>query len=83
MSGDGSTLAVGAITEDSAAQQINGNQSDDAAQSAGAVYVFTRTGRTWAQQAYLKGAHNEAGDLFGFLRGAQLRRQHAGGRRFR
>ena len=66
LSGDGSTLAVGAITEDSAAQQINGTQSDDSAQSAGAVYVFTRTGRTWAQQAYVKSAHNEAGDLFGF-----------------
>ncbi len=66
LSGDGSTLAAGAITEDSTAQQINGAQNDDAAQSAGAVYVFTRTGRTWAQQAYLKGAHSEAGDLFGF-----------------
>ena len=66
LSGDGSTLAAGAITEDSGAQQINGNPSDDAAQSAGAVYVFTRTGRTWTQQAYLKTAHGEAGDLFGF-----------------
>jgi hypothetical protein len=69
LSGDGSTLAVGAPTEDSAAQQINGNQRDDAAQSAGAVYVFTRTGRAWAQQAYVKTAHNEAGDLFGFSLG--------------
>jgi hypothetical protein len=66
LSGDGNTLAAGAITEDSGAQQINGNQNDDAAQSAGAVYVFARTGRTWAQQAYLKTAHDEAGDLFGF-----------------
>ena len=66
LSGDGSTLAVGAITEDSAAQQINGNQNDDSAQSAGAVYVFTRTGSTWAQQAYLKSSHAEAGDDLGF-----------------
>ena len=66
LSGDGQTLAVGAITEDSAAQQINGNQNDDAAQTAGAVYVFSRTGSTWAQQAYLKGSYSEAGDLFGF-----------------
>jgi hypothetical protein len=66
LSGDGNTLAVGAPTEDSAAQQINGNQNDDTAQSAGAVYVYARTGRTWAQQAYVKGAQNEAGDLFGF-----------------
>jgi hypothetical protein len=69
LSGDGNTLAVGAPTEDSAAQQINGNQGDDTAQSAGAVYVYARTGRTWAQQAYVKGAHNEAGDLFGFSLG--------------
>ena len=66
LSGDGSTLAVGAITEDSAAQQFNGNQNDDSAQSAGAVYVFSRTGNTWAQQAYVKGSNTEAGDLLGF-----------------
>ena len=66
LSGDGNTLAVGAISEDSAAQQINGNQSDDSAESAGAVYVFTRTGSTWGQLGYVKGAHGEAGDRFAF-----------------
>jgi hypothetical protein len=66
LSGDGNTLAVGAPTEDSAAKQINGNQSDDAALSAGAAYVFTRTGSTWAQQAYIKSANQDAGDLLGF-----------------
>ena len=66
LSGDGNTLAVGAITEDSAAREVNGNQRDDSQQSAGAVYVFTRTGATWTQQAYLKTATGEGGDLFGF-----------------
>jgi hypothetical protein len=66
LSGDGATLAVGAITEDSAAQQVDGNQQDDSQQSSGAVYVFTRTGASWAQQAYLKGSYIETGDLFGF-----------------
>ena len=66
LSGDGNTLAAGAITEDSGAQGINGNEKDDAAVSAGAVYVFARTGTTWRQQAYVKPATNEAGDLFGF-----------------
>ncbi len=66
LSGDGSTLAVGAISEDGAAQQVNGNQSDDSAESAGAVYVFTRTGSTWGQQGYVKGANGEAGDRFAF-----------------
>jgi hypothetical protein len=66
LSGDGNTLAVGAISEDSAAQQINGNQGDDSAQSAGAVYVYARTGSTWAQQAYVKSANMGAGDGLGF-----------------
>ena len=57
LSGDGQTVAVGAITEDG---------MDDSQQSAGGVYVFTRTGGTWAQQAYVKGAHVQNGDLFGF-----------------
>jgi len=66
LSGDGRTLAVGAITEDSAAQPVGGGQTDDSQQSAGAVYVFTRTGSAWAQQALLKGSYVEVGDLFGF-----------------
>jgi hypothetical protein len=66
LSGDGNTMAVGATTEDSAATGINGNQADDAAQSAGAVYLFARTGNSWTQQAYVKGSNTEAGDLFGY-----------------
>ena len=66
LSGDGNTLAAGAITEDGGARQINGNQNDDMAQSAGAVYVFSRTGTTWTQQAYVKSANQDAGDLLGF-----------------
>jgi len=66
ISGDGNTVAVGAITEDSGARGINGNQNDDMAPSAGAVYVFSRTGTTWTQQAYVKSANLDAGDLFGF-----------------
>jgi hypothetical protein len=66
LSGDGNTLAVGATTEDSAATGLNGNQGDDSASSAGAVYVFSRTGEAWTQQAYVKGSNTEAGDLFGY-----------------
>jgi FG-GAP repeat protein len=66
LSGDGNTMAVGATTEDSAATGINGDQANDSAQSAGAVYLFTRTGNTWTQQAYVKGSNTEAGDLFGY-----------------
>ncbi|NOT25013.1 MAG: integrin [Acidobacteria bacterium] len=66
LSGDGNTLAVGAITEDSVATGINGNAADDSANSAGAVYVYSRTGTSWAQQAYVKGSNTEAADLFGY-----------------
>jgi hypothetical protein len=66
VSGDGNTVAVGAISEDSNAKGINGLQTDDSASSAGAVYLFTRTAGRWSQQAYLKSANNEAGDLFGY-----------------
>jgi len=66
LTGDGNTLAVGAISEDSRASGINNIQNDDSAVSSGAVYVFTRTGSTWSQQAYVKGSNTEAGDLFGF-----------------
>jgi hypothetical protein len=62
----GNTLAVGATGEDSAANQINGNQADDTAPNAGAVYVFVRSGETWEQQAYLKAANGEAQDELGF-----------------
>jgi cysteine-rich repeat protein len=66
LSGDGSTLAVSAYTEDSAAMGIDGNQLDNSASGAGAVYMFTRNGTTWAQQAYVKASNTGAGDLFGY-----------------
>jgi cysteine-rich repeat protein len=65
LSADGSTLVVGAPNEDSGATGIGGNQDDNAAAEAGAVYVFTRSGTTWSQQAYIKASNAGAGDLFG------------------
>ena len=44
ISADGNTIAVGAPHEASAATGINGNQKDDSASNAGAVYVYTRNG---------------------------------------
>jgi hypothetical protein len=66
ISGDGNTLAVGAISEDSGGTGANADQNDDSQASAGAVYIFTRTGSRWAQQVYLKPPQIDAGDLFGF-----------------
>jgi hypothetical protein len=73
LSRDGSTLATGAVGEDSAGG-INGDQADDCgaqapvncAQDSGAVYVFVRDSAGWAQQAFLKAADVEALDSFGW-----------------
>jgi cysteine-rich repeat protein len=66
LSGDGSTLAVGAVGEDSAATGINGNQTDNSATNAGAVYVFARSGTAWSQEAYVKASNTGATDNFGY-----------------
>ncbi len=66
ISDDGNTLAVGANTEDSNATGINGDQTDNSMVSAGAVYVFSRTGTTWTQQAYVKAANTRGGVQFGY-----------------
>src|SRR5688572_8320886 len=66
LSGDGNTLAAGATLEDSGARAINGNQADNSAESAGAVYVFARTGDRWVQQGYIKASNADAGDQFGW-----------------
>jgi hypothetical protein len=66
LSDDGNTMAVGALTEDSASPGINGDQTDNSASSAGAVYVFTRTGSTWSQQAYVKAGNPDPADMFGY-----------------
>lgn len=64
-SADGSTLAIGALQEDSRALGINGDQTDNGAIDSGAVYLFTRNGGIWTQQAYIKPSNTEAGDWFG------------------
>ena len=61
----GDTLVVGAVAEDSNATGVNGDETDNSASDSGAVYVFTRSGTTWSQQAYLKASNTGAGDLFG------------------
>ncbi len=61
----GDTVVVGVPNEDSAATGVNGNQADNSAGSAGAAYVFVRSGTSWSQQAYLKASNTGAGDRFG------------------
>lgn len=66
-SGDGSTLAVGAIAEDSSAIGINGNGADNSTPESGAVYVFIKSNGSWLQQAYVKPWNTTVrGALFGY-----------------
>jgi hypothetical protein len=50
---------VGAPLEDSAAQGIGGDETNNASSGTGAVYTFSRTGSTWTQQAYVKASNTE------------------------
>ena len=65
LSADGNTLAVGASYEGSGATGLNGDQADNSASNAGAVYVFARNSSSWSQQAYVKASNTGAGDHFG------------------
>ena len=74
LSADGNTLAVSAFWEPSNAKGINGNQKDESIPQAGAVYVFTRRGATWTQQAYIKASNTgEAGHRRGIRRRRSVR----------
>lgn len=61
LSGNGATLAVGALGEDSRATGVNGAQTDETAPQSGAVYLF----RGATQTAYLKASNTGAADVFG------------------
>ena len=65
LSGDGNTLAVGAQLEGSDSTGVGGAQDNNSANQSGAVYVFTRNGEDWRQQAYIKASNTGAGDRFG------------------
>lgn len=58
----GDTIVVGASGE---ASGVFGHPENNAAEYAGAVYVFVRSAGRWSQQAYLKAGNLAAGDQFG------------------
>jgi trimeric autotransporter adhesin len=67
LSGDGNTLAVGAEREDGGSPGVGGDEDDDSATNAGAVYVFVRSGiGAWSQQAYVKASNPGPNDGFGY-----------------
>ena len=64
----GDVLVVGAFKEDNSQTTItNGSLISDNNSSvdAGAAYVFRRSSRVWALEAYLKAPNNQAGSWFG------------------
>jgi hypothetical protein len=58
---------VGAISEDSTAVGVDGDETDNSGGGAGAAYVFVRNpdSGTWFQHAYLKASNTGIGDGFG------------------
>ena len=72
LSDDGNTLLSGAIDEDCLATGVNppdaqttcaGDAEKDT--SAGAAYLFRRSGETWTQEAFIKASNTGNDDWFG------------------
>ena len=60
----GDAVVAGAYGEASSSTGVN-SIPDDGAANAGAAYVFTRSGTTWSEQAYLKASNTGQDDDFG------------------
>jgi trimeric autotransporter adhesin len=69
ISGDASTIVVGAPSESSASMGLGGNGWNNDAPYAGAAYVFRRHGGAWWQVLYLKASNADRHDIFGSVIG--------------
>lgn len=65
LNGDGNIMAIGAMRESSRSAGLGGDQTDNGAAESGAVYVFRRTGASWAQVSYVHAHFPDPGDHFG------------------
>ncbi|WHI47877.1 FG-GAP repeat protein [Microbulbifer sp. VAAF005] len=65
LSGNGTTLAVAAPSEDSSVTGISAGFDNDYALDSGAVYIFQYSGVEWNQEAFLKASDSNAGMDFG------------------
>lgn len=71
LSANGSVLGIGAPLEDSAATGVGGNPVNDCAEAledrvncslnSGAAYLFSGSGASWSQLAYIKASNTEPG----------------------
>jgi len=69
LSGDGNTLAIGAIAENGSATGVstgNGGASTTGYDFAGAVYIWAYSGGSWSQTHYIKPSDTEPGGRFGW-----------------
>jgi hypothetical protein len=64
LAGDGNTLVVGSKQEGSGAVGINGDQTDNSEDNAGAAYAYTRSGPTWTQRSYIKASNTRYNSYF-------------------
>ena len=64
LSADGNVLAAAAYDEDGSLAGTNEIQ-DNEVNGTGAIYVFSRDGGQWSQEAYLKASNSERNDSFG------------------
>ncbi|MFT7170099.1 MAG: hypothetical protein ACI80K_003245 [Paracoccaceae bacterium] len=62
----GDLAVCAAPMEDGGATGVGGNQLDNSAQDAGAVYVYRFVGGQWDFEAYLKASNTDPGDQFGY-----------------
>src|SRR6185437_17032151 len=66
LSGDGNTMAVGAVNESGGVKGINGDQAaKPGIKDSGAVYVYVKKNGAWSQQAYIKASNPKEESLFG------------------
>ncbi|MFN0126082.1 MAG: integrin [Verrucomicrobiales bacterium] len=61
----GDTVVIGGPFENGGATGVNGNEGNQAARGAGAVWVFGRSGAAWNQRAYLKASNTGIVNAFG------------------
>ena len=65
LSADGTTLAIGNVSDSSISTGIDGDENDDSASRAGAVHLYRFDGTNWRRQAYIKASNTDANDRFG------------------
>ena len=65
VSGDGSTIVVGAAHEDNSATGINATPNAGNVENSGAAYVYRRDDNNWIEEAYIKASNTGFQDAFG------------------